>query len=177
MTIMSLDISKTADAAVPVRKTIPTPCCTGMFKPTAGKKYIISAWVRETGNPLAYTFTGPTITVDNTTFSTSGNIIDGWQLIRGEFLVPANATALNLKFNKANMDTYFDDIRIFPVDAKMTTYVYDQNTLKLTFTNDENNYFTKYNYDGEDNLQSINKETEQGVQTIKEARSLTRKKQ
>jgi YD repeat-containing protein len=55
----------------------------------------------------------------------------------------------------------------------MITYVYDGNTQKLTFTSDENNYFTKYNYDASDNLESINKETAKGVQTIKEARSAT----
>jgi hypothetical protein len=157
------------------KDTVESPCCTGIFRPTKGKKYIISAWVRETGNDLAYTFTSPSITVDNTTFNTSGNIIDGWQRIYGEFMVPANAANLNLVFNKGANDTYFDDIRIYPADGKMTTYVYDRNTQKLTFTSDENNYFTKYNYDGENNLQSINKETEQGVLTTKEARSSTYK--
>lgn len=150
-------------------------CCTGTFRPTKGGKYIISAWVRETGNDLAYTFTGPSLTIDNSQFTTSGNIIDGWQRIIGEFTVPLNAANLNLKFNKGSNTTYFDDIRIYPADGKIVTYVYDRNSHKLTFTCDENNYFTKYNYDGENNLQSVNKETEQGVQTIKESRSATRK--
>ena len=70
-------------------------------------------------------------------------------------------------------NTWFDDIRIFHFDAKLITHVYDSNTQKLTFTSDENNYFTKYNYDASDNLESISKETEKGVQTIKEARSST----
>ncbi|MDR3697048.1 hypothetical protein [Mucilaginibacter sp.] len=157
------------------KDTTEAVCCTGIFRPTKGKKYIISAWVRETGNDLAYTFTAPSIMVDNTTFNTSGNIIDGWQRLYGEFIVPPNAANLNLTFNKGTNDTYFDDIRIYPADGKMTTYVYDRNTQKLTFTSDENNYFTKYNYDGENNLQSINKETEQGVLTTKEARSSTYK--
>ena len=156
-------------------ETTESICCTGIFRPTKGKKYIISAWVRETGNFLAYTFTDPSITVDSATFTTSGNIIDGWQRIHGEFTVPSNATNLNFKFNKGSYATYFDDIRIYPADGKMTTYVYDRNTQKLTFTCDENNYFSKYNYDGENNLQSVNKETEQGVQTIKESRSSTHK--
>jgi hypothetical protein len=157
------------------KDTSETVCCTGIFRPTKGKKYVISAWVRETGNDLAYNFTAPSITVDNSTFNTSGNIIDGWQRIYGEFMVPANATSLNLVFNKGTNNTYFDDIRIYPADGKMTTYVYDRNTQKLTFSCDENNYFTKYNYDGENNVQSVNKETEQGVLTTKEARTSTYK--
>ncbi len=150
-------------------------CCTGIFRPTKGKKYIISAWVKEGNNDLAYTYTSTYLTIDGIVFKTSGNIIDGWQRIYGEFTVSSNAASLNLKFNKGGNPAYFDDIRIYPADGKMTTYVYDRNTQKLTFTCDENNYFTKYNYDGENNLQSINKETEQGVQTIKESRSSTHK--
>jgi len=164
-----------ANLAANRRDSIETVCCTGIFRPTKGKKYVISAWVRETGNDLAYIFTAPSIMVNSTTFNTSGNIIDGWQRIYGEFVIPANATSLDLVFSKGANDTYFDDIRIYPADGKMTTYVYDRNTQKLTFTSDENNYFTKYNYDGENNLQSINKETEQGVLTTKEARSSTYK--
>jgi len=167
-------LTQTKSVLDPQRDATETVCCTGIFRPTRAKKYIISAWVREKGNELAYTFTAPSITVDNTTFNTSGNIIDGWQRIYGEFMVPSGAS-LNLKFNKGANATYFDDIRIYPEDGKMTTYVYDRNTQKLTFTGDENNYFTKYNYDGENNLQSVNKETEQGVLTIKEGRSSTHK--
>ncbi|MDB5210220.1 MAG: hypothetical protein JWQ30_1047, partial [Sediminibacterium sp.] len=152
-----------------------SPCCTGIFRPVKGKKYIISAWVREKGNDLAYTFTDPSINISGISFNTSGNIIDGWQRIYGEFSVPTNTPNLNIVFTKGTRQTFFDDIRIYPLDGKMTTYVYDRNTQKLTFTCDENNYFTKYNYDGENNLQSVNKETEQGVQTIKEGRSSTHK--
>lgn len=182
-TVAGPDDRKLMVATVPQRipdsnaedATVRSVCCTGIFVPVKGKKYIISAWVHEEGNTLAYTFTAPSIMADNITFTPSGNIIDGWQRISGEFTIPATATTLNIKFGKGANPTYFDDIRIYPADAKMTTYVYDRNTQKLTFSSDENNYFTKYNYDGESNLQSINKETEQGVQTVKEARSATHK--
>lgn len=172
-----LDVINNCKAVSPrnTKDTTESVCCTGLFRPTKGKKYIISAWVRETANDLAYTFNAPSVKVDNSTFNTSGNIIDGWQRIYGEFFVPANASNINLVFARGANDTYFDDIRIYPADGKMTTYVYDRNTQKLTFTCDENNYFTRYNYDGENNLQSINKETEKGVLTTKEARSSTYK--
>lgn len=145
--------------------------CAGMFKPTVDKKYVISAWVRDIADPLATTFASPAIHVENSVFNTSGNIIDGWQRIYGEFTILAGTPSITIKFITGNGGTWFDDIRIFPYDAKMVTYVYDGNTQKLTFTSDENNYFTKYNYDASDNLESINKETEKGVLTIKEARS------
>jgi len=136
-------------------------------------KYVLSAWVRDDADPLAVTFPVPAIQVGSTAFHTGGNIIDGWQQIYGEFSIPPATAPITLKFMKGSGNTWFDDIRIFPYDAKMITHVYDGNTQKLTYTSDENNYFTKYNYDTSDNLESINKETEKGVQTIQETRSAT----
>ncbi len=149
------------------------PVCAGTFKPTVDKKYVISAWVRDDADQLAITFDTPAVKVGSATFQTSGDIIDGWQRIYGEFMIPPGATSVSLTFLKGSGNTWFDDIRISPFDAKMITHVYDGNTQKLTYTSDENNYFTKYNYDAADNLESINKETEKGVQTVKEERSST----
>ena len=154
----------------PPERTTNGPCA-GTFTPTAGTKYVLSAWVRDNADPLAVTFAVPAIQIGSAVFHTSGNIIDGWQRIYGEFTIPAGATSITAKFIQGAGGTWFDDIRVFPFDAKMITYVYDANTQKLTFTSDENNYFAKYNYDASDNLESINKETEKGVLTIKEARS------
>lgn len=148
-------------------------CCVGKFKPIRGKEYTISAWVRDATDPLAYHFADPSIEISGISFHASGNVIDGWQRIYGEFTIPLNSTSLEITIKKVNPDTYFDDIRIFPADGKMVTYVYDGNTQKLTFTCDENNYFTKYNYDGSNNLGSISVETPKGVQTINESRSST----
>ena len=145
--------------------------CTGKFQPTVGMKYVFSAWVRNDNDPLAITFSDPFVQIDNSVFHTSGNIIDGWQRIYGEFTIPLSAVSFNLSFHKGNGNTWYDDIRIYPYDARMISHVYDGNTQKLIYTLDENNYFTKFNYDAADNLESINKETEKGMQTLKEARS------
>ena len=149
--------------------------CVGTFRPTNATRYVFSAWVRDDADPLAVSFDGPAVSASFTSvpFSTRGNIIDGWQQIYGEFLVPASFPSVTLTFTKGSGNTRFDDIRIYPIDATMITYVYDANTLKLTYTSDENNYFTKYNYDAAGDLESINRETEKGVQTVKEARSAT----
>ncbi|MCK9210123.1 MAG: hypothetical protein M0P61_04720 [Ignavibacteriaceae bacterium] len=152
---------------------IPPVKCVGKFEPQTNKKYVISAWVRDAADALAINFADPAIKVGADTFHTSGNIIDGWQRIYGEFTTPTTPSAVNLSLINGAGATWFDDIRIFPFDAKMITHVYDGNTQKLTFSSDENNYFTKYNYDAADNLESINKETEKGVQTVKEVRSAT----
>ena len=157
----------------PINQDNPKPDCIGTFMPTTNKKYVISAWVRDDTDPLAVTFDLPSIRVGSAEYKTSGDIIDGWQRIYGEFFVPTGTPSITLMFLGGSGNIWFDDIRIFPFEAKMITHVYDGNTQKLTYTSDENNYFTKYNYDASDNLESISKETEKGVQTIQEARSST----
>jgi hypothetical protein len=65
---------------------------------------------------------------------------------------------------------YIDDLRIQPLSAQMKSFVYDDQSLRLTAQLDENNFTTFYEYDSEGVLVRIKKETERGVMTIKESR-------
>jgi len=49
--------------------------------------------------------------------------------------------------NLANRGAYFDDFRVHPLDAGMTSYVYDQVTGELSDVLDGNNFYTHYQYD------------------------------
>ena len=84
----------------------------------------------------------------------------------------ATATGLTLTLNAtANAKMYFDDLRIQPFNSSQKAYVYDPVSLKLMAELDENNYATFYEYDDDGTLIRVKKETERGVQTIKETRS------
>jgi hypothetical protein len=160
----------------------------GQFAPIAGKKYVISAWVHQ--NPIINattalsTFTDPSLQVNTSTsvsFYPSGNIIDGWQRIYGEFTIPSTG-ATNITVTLYNGSTtgntaYFDDIRIHPFDANMESYVYDPITLKPIADLDANNYATIYNYDDEGHLIKIKRETQAGIKTVKEGRINTKEVQ
>ena len=74
------------------------------------------------------------------------------------------------------MDVYFDDIRIFPFDASMKTYVYDPINMRLAAELDERHYATFYEYNEEGQLVRIKKETEKGIMTIQETKSNSVKK-
>lgn len=167
------------------------PFCINSFRPEPGKYYVLSAWVKQekadidpggsgiapklTYNKanikLTFTVTGSSPPVQ--TFYPEGPIIDGWQRIEQKFLVPGTiSTATNMEIKLDNpagsSDAYFDDIRIFPFDGNMKSFVYDPVTQKLVAELDENNYASYYEYDEEGALIRVKKETERGVMTIKE---------
>ncbi|HEY1200087.1 MAG TPA: hypothetical protein VGE79_03850, partial [Niastella sp.] len=66
---------------------------------------------------------------------------------------------------------------IHPFNAQMKSFAYDAVSLRLMAELDENNYATFYEYDDDGSLVRVKKETERGVQTIKESRSALMKEQ
>ena len=154
------------------------------FTLVPGKKMQLSAWVKEASDSLVNyrpSFIKNHIELQFPGSSTlkiypSGSIIEGWQKIEGEFIVPLNATSANLVLsNDSTQNVYYDDIRIHPFNANMKSYVYDPRTLKLSAELDENNYASLYEYDEEGQLVRVKKETIQGIKTIKETRSSKQK--
>jgi hypothetical protein len=161
---------------------IPEESCSDCFtfRPTPGRRYWISAWVREGEDPLVqvlnYINTSVKVTFNTggttATFAPTGDIIDGWQRIAGDFTVPGGTTSIDIKLNNAgSIPAYFDDIRIHPFNASMKSYVNDPETFWLTAELDDNNYATFYEYDKEGKLIRIKKETAEGIMTIQESRS------
>jgi hypothetical protein len=149
--------------------------CINSFSPTPGK-YVFSAWTKGDVGNINSTYTNPGVEIsyvgDAATFnfSPSGNIIDGWQRIDGEFDVPVGATDIKITFKCTSGDCYFDDVRCIPFDGKMVSYVYDPISFKMVAELDERNYATIYEYDEQGKLIRLKKETERGIMTIKENR-------
>lgn len=96
----------------------------------------------------------------------SGEVINGWQKIEGTFTMPAGSrTQIQLGF-QSQEEFNIDDIRIYPQNSAIQTYVYDPNNYKVRAVLDQNNYATVYHYDDEGNLFAIKKETIKGIKTI-----------
>ncbi|WP_422106246.1 hypothetical protein [Winogradskyella sp.] len=180
--------------------TEPQACECSSFSPIGNRKYVLSTWVREeitnfTPNtpeelletqPISYTY--PKVAVnfydqsDNPigsaqVFGTTGKIIEGWQRIVGEFVVPSGAVDISIDLINNNPDSnvksFFDDVRVHPYHGNMKSFVYDNQNYRLMAELDENNYATYYEYDQEGGLVRVKKETERGVMTIQETRSGT----
>jgi hypothetical protein len=156
--------------------------CVTSFSPKSGK-YIVSAWVKEDqASATTTTYTKPSIkihfnqsTTATYTLLAEGRIIDGWQKIESVIVIPSGANFLELKFQVSSGYAFFDDVRFFPTDGSMMSYVYDPISLRLMAELDERNYATLYEYDEEGKLIRIKKETEKGIMTIQENRDNIRK--
>lgn len=146
--------------------------------------YLVSAWVSMEGaDPATTSYDGPRIVITTSLGTTSivpseeRYIIDGWQLMEGEFEIPSGNTIFEISLfcgDEEGEVCYFDDIRFQPRKASMKTYVYDPANLRLVAELDERHYSTFYEYDEEGQLKRIKKETERGIKTIQETTSKTK---
>ncbi len=157
---------------------------TDTFAPIQGKKMLLSGWVKENTNDCkcsSYVNHNITISYEGTkelpvAFKPAGSIIEGWQRYESAFIIPSDATQINIQFNNnTNVPVFFDDIRLHPFNANMKSLVYHSSNLRLVAELDENNYSTFYEYDDDGTLIRVKKETEQGIKTITETRSALQK--
>lgn len=159
--------------------------CIGQFSPSISAsgevgKYVISGWVKEeemvsdyTKTGLLVKFTTPSGT-SSISFIPSGNIIEGWQRIYGEFEIPNNLISMSIRYiNTGKTSAYFDDVRVHQYGGNMVSYVYNPINFRLEAELDANNYATFYIYNEEGSLNKVKKETSKGVQTLKEGRNFS----
>jgi len=100
----------------------------------------------------------------------SGFMIEDWQRVDADFVYQGGI--LKIEFDKGSLNALrVDDVRIHPKEGQMQSYVYDAKYARLMYMLDFNNYYSKYNYDGDGNISSVQKETERGIKTIKENKS------
>lgn len=166
-----------ADIPDPSNKNVTIDACNCVkpFEPTPGT-YIVGAWIRNT-DPLSESpaRVRVAITGGNTlTFAPSGPVIDGWQRLEGEFNIPtsgATIISVDLVNTSSTESVYFDDVRIHPLLAGMTTVVYDPATLLPMATHDGYNFTTFYNYDENLNQVRLRVETVEGIKTVSETES------
>lgn len=147
--------------------------CIKPFEPTPGE-YLVGAWVKN-DNPLGIasgqiviTLKNGSTTLSTNTYSATGPVIEGWQRIEATFTIPSNATDILVGLKSSTITTYFDDVRLHPTLAGMTTVVYDPKTLLPMATHDGYNFTTFYNYDENLNQVRVKVETIEGIKTVSE---------
>jgi hypothetical protein len=161
--------------------------CLPRLMPEPNKKYVLESWVSQNSIPFgAQTLTHPRmkVVVHHTGSSTTSvytvnptiihPIVDDWQLMTLEFTTPSDVDFIDVAlYSDDGSIVYFDDVRFFPFDGSMKTYVYDPVTLRFVAELDERHFATIYEYDEEGKLMRVKKETERGVMTIQETHNST----
>lgn len=148
------------------------------FMPLPNKQYILSFWLKDLQpNQLSTNFRVKVNDIELISSTAKWPMVEGWKRVEVEFNAGSDAiTKFRFKMLPSGL-THIDDIRIFPKDAQLKSFVYHPSSLRLMAELDENNFATFYEYDDEGTLIRVKKETEKGIATIKETRSSNRKKQ
>lgn len=150
--------------------------CIPGFRPTQGKKYLLSAWLHAACLQDEICGMKPFIQVDLSGGQSSsfriqeyGPVIEGWRKVSGTFTIEAGQSSGKISIQNSYSPIGLDDIRIHPYNATMKTYNYDPKTMRFTFEHDDNNFYTRYDYALDGSLQRVNKQTERGLQTLQES--------
>lgn len=161
--------------------TSPTTFKQELLKLDSGQTYWVSAWVSiHNGNlllPKLADNLGINVIirdqhdqgVSTVSFTPVGNIIEGWQQVKGSFVCSARDAVLEMEFNPGTLGVaWYDDLRLHPEKGNMKCYVYDLNDYRLRAILDEENFASFFYYDVEGNLYLTKKETEKGIKTLTE---------
>ncbi|HTN06459.1 hypothetical protein [Agriterribacter sp.] len=152
------------------------------FSPVQGRDIVVSAWMKMGGedcntaavltDALKAGFKQEGVALGEFFLEKTGARIEGWQRYEKMITVPQTATEIFLSLKGTQSKTiYVDDIRVQPFNSSVKSFAYDAVSLRLMAELDENNYATFYEYDNDGTLIRVKKETERGIQTIKETRS------
>lgn len=163
---------------------IPIPISLGMsyidlvpFYFTTDQDYVVSCWQKVTANGTA----PPNVSTLRVTYGANVAFlyaktppIDGWVLYEGEVSIPSQYNSQNANLSFA-ANTIVDDLRIFPTNGNMKSYVYDRVHRRVVASLDENHMATFFEYNDQGKLVRVKRETEKGILTIKESRESLKK--
>lgn len=147
-----------------------------------GKKMRASVWLYSTQankGRLSYNLIKADGSSDGSGYvditSASTKTAGDWYLLTLDFDIPVNTTATKLSVftsriaqTFSSLPIYFDDFRVHPQEAVMTSTVYDETTGWVKAVLDADNFATKFTYDAAGRLIRTDKETLQGFKKVSE---------
>ncbi|HEY9008585.1 MAG TPA: hypothetical protein VIM75_20750 [Ohtaekwangia sp.] len=127
-----------------------------MQSPQTQSTYRVSVWSSQPQAAIKYRFDSG---VETAALVTNKGKAGNWYLLEADIATNAiSASKLELWCEAGASTTYFDDFRVKPVDAAMTSYVYNQ-WGEVSHILDNNNLYTEYRYDAMGRLTSTYKES------------------
>jgi hypothetical protein len=129
---------------------------------TQGGSYIASVWVKPTSgtaHDVKFYYQIDGVTKFTSVSSSTSSLKSGeWTLINLNIHSTNLAAGTTLKISCRNDHTsavYLDDFRFQPFLSTTQAYVYDKQSGDLTYVLDNNNLFTRYEYDGMGRLKAV----------------------
>jgi hypothetical protein len=136
------------------------------FTAKKDKDYYASVWMNTTAGRLYYSINGTTTTTPAIPDATKK--VGSWYLVSIKIPKSAVDTPVQVWCGTTGACN-FDDFRVHPYDASMTSYVYNQ-WGELSHILNANNFYTEYLYDESGRLIRVNQETIQyGVMKASES--------
>jgi hypothetical protein len=128
-----------------------------------GKPYRISAWVNANPGTTSklYVMVNGTRLAENMFTITPPKKAGDWYLLNSVITLPASASNQNVEFGCINDGTAvvnFDDFRVMPFTATVTSQVYDPRANWLLYKLDNDNFFTRYDYSPTGQLKTVYQE-------------------
>jgi hypothetical protein len=120
------------------------------------RTYHVSVWSSQPTCAFKYKFDFNS-QANTATLKNSGRA-GNWYLLEADIPVTESWDGIEIWCEANGATTYFDDFRVHPMDASMTSYVYNE-WGELSHILDNNNLYTKFEYDGMGRLKSTYKET------------------
>jgi YD repeat-containing protein len=141
------------------------------------KNYHASVWVHKdfiTQAKLYYTLSDDANPVILSTSSATGNTslpkAGDWYLLSLDFSIPPTAVpnvSMKLYLENTGPNTiYFDDVRFHPSQSESMAYQYDPQTKQISHIFNEENFYTRFEYDPYGRLLSTYKETTNGEKKL-----------
>jgi hypothetical protein len=142
-----------------------------VYKPaslTPNRTYRVSAWTNSPNGAIYYTLNKLNGGTEQTILPVSTQFVNGWYQINA--LVPVSSfTSLEVGVKSTNGTISFDDFRFQPLDGALTANVYDPVTSAVTFSLDNQNMYTQYEYNDRGQLVKTYSESfKYGVKLVSE---------
>lgn len=142
------------------------------------RTYRVSVWVHSSdaqGSARLYVALDGTTLQEVSSTDPSTKRAGDWYLLNLYAELPASATGQQLTVgcrNAGNADVYVDDFRFHPLDAPLQASVYDLATRQPIYTLDNDNLYTRYEYDAAGKIVKVFKEVLTAVGTTAPAERL-----
>lgn len=130
-------------------------------KETSPRKYSASIWIK--GGTGILTLSSGSSSVTATAVSGINNA--GWQLYTAT-ITTNGGTSNAIQATVSGTGAYFDDFRIHPTDASVSSYVYDPLTAQVTYILGNDNLYSRFEYDNNGRIVATYKETPVGEKIV-----------